>query len=334
MLAGAISIVTAPSLLAALGIYRAYFVEPMLIAVALVSTVRRPREAQLIVLGLCAGATVLAIANSVVVLRAILHHTFNPHASPPAAIYAEGNMIALYLVPVAAVAGSLLLFAHGVRLRLILGIFSAIAAAAVILTFSRGGWVALGVVAAGLAVALGRRWLWVCLLGAGIAATIAQLTGLDVRVGPDKTLDGRTTLWAESLRMLTNRPLTGAGLSGFMQRVAALDPSYKVQLMYPHNIVLNFWSETGLLGLGAFTVIFCVAAAISWRGWRRGALEWRPLHLGVLLALVAIFVHGLVDVPYFKNDLSLQFWILAALTVAGRAWWTQSWRPASSAIDP
>jgi len=30
----------------------------------------------------------------------------------------------------------------------------------------------------------------------------------------------------------------------------------------------------------------------------------------------AIVVHGLVDVPYFKNDLSLEFWVLLALGYA------------------
>jgi hypothetical protein len=35
---------------------------------------------------------------------------------------------------------------------------------------------------------------------------------------------------------------------------------------------------------------------------------------------VAVVVHGLVDVPYFKNDLSLEFWTLVGLTWAGRQW--------------
>ena len=47
---------------------------------------------------------------------------------------------------------------------------------------------------------------------------------------------------------------------------------------------------------------------------------WRPYHLGVLLALIAVIVHGLVDVPYFKNDLSLEFWTLVAVTLAGLHW--------------
>ncbi len=47
---------------------------------------------------------------------------------------------------------------------------------------------------------------------------------------------------------------------------------------------------------------------------------WRAIHFGVLLALVGIVIHGLVDVPYFKNDLSLEFWTLMAITWAGLRW--------------
>ena len=47
---------------------------------------------------------------------------------------------------------------------------------------------------------------------------------------------------------------------------------------------------------------------------------WQPLHLGVLLALGGIVIHGLVDVPYFKNDLSVEFWVLLGLSWAGRRW--------------
>ena len=36
--------------------------------------------------------------------------------------------------------------------------------------------------------------------------------------------------------------------------------------------------------------------------------------------MVAVVVHVLVDVPYFKNDLSLEFWVLVGLAWAGRRW--------------
>ncbi len=83
---------------------------------------------------------------------------------------------------------------------------------------------------------------------------------------------------------------------------------------------MNFWSTTGLLGLAAFGWLLYAAFRVSWRGWRTGAWPWRAMHFGVLLALVGIVIHGLVDVPYFKNDLSLEFWALLGVTWAGRRW--------------
>ena len=63
-----------------------------------------------------------------------------------------------------------------------------------------------------------------------------------------------------------------------------------------------------------------VGFRVSWRGWRNGDSEWSPYQLGVMLALVAVIVHGMVDVPYFKNDLSLEFWTLLAIAWAGTQW--------------
>jgi hypothetical protein len=39
--------------------------------------------------------------------------------------------------------------------------------------------------------------------------------------------------------------------------------------------------------------------------------QW--LKLGIMAAMITIIIHGLVDVPYFKNDLAILFWIIMAL---------------------
>jgi O-antigen ligase len=118
--------------------------------------------------------------------------------------------------------------------------------------------------------------------------------------------------------MLQHHVLFGAGLSGFTAAIAPFwNPTHIDRFIYPHNIVLTFWSETGLLGLAAFAWIMVAASLMAWRGWRVSEPRWRPFEVGVLLALVAVLVHGLVDVPYFKNDLSLEFWALLGLTLAG-----------------
>jgi O-antigen ligase len=195
------------------------------------------------------------------------------------------------------------------------------------LSFSRGGYLALAAVVF-FAVLLHRRRL--PLLGLALVglAALAVIPPIRTRVLIEtqnvygNTIQSRIDLWTAAVQLIEHRPLFGAGLSGFQQMSA---PYYThlhtaADFIDPHNIVLNFWVETGLLGLIAFAWILVVGFRVSWRGWRKGPEGWRAYHLGVLLALVAVVVHGLVDVPYFKNDLSLLFWTLIGLTWAGRQW--------------
>jgi O-antigen ligase len=162
-----------------------------------------------------------------------------------------------------------------------------------------------------------------------IAVAFSRIPAVASRIGhqlnptdPNNSLDQRVRLWKATLRMLQDHPLFGTGLSGFSRTINPYRnvSGYTDQLIYPHNILLNFWTETGLLGLAAFVWILVQAARLAWRGWRAGSPAWRPLQLGVLLALVGMVIHGLVDVPYWKNDLSLEFWVLLGLSWAGHQW--------------
>src|SRR5919109_5100473 len=120
--------------------------------------------------------------------------------------------------------------------------------------------------------------------------------------------------------MLKDHPIFGSGLSGFAHAIEPYRDGFNEQLIDPHFIILNWWTELGLLGLAAFAWVMVVAFVVSWRGWRWATAGWRPLHLGVFLAMVGVVVHGLVDVPYWKNDLSVEFWTLLAVTWAGTRW--------------
>jgi O-antigen ligase len=116
----------------------------------------------------------------------------------------------------------------------------------------------------------------------------------------------RVWMWDETLQMLRDRPLTGAGMGGYPTVVAPYHGHSFIEIFqYPHNILLNFWSETGLLGLIAFGWII-----ITWI--KKGRMTMRPYT--AYAVLIAILVHGLVDVPYFKNDLAIVFWLLVFLT--------------------
>src|SRR5690606_28340003 len=88
-------------------------------------------------------------------------------------------------------------------------------------------------------------------------------------------------------------------------------------LQYPHNIILNFWVELGLLGLIAMLYLLIAVfrkSAVAWASAQPGFTK--TALLGVMITLVIMVVHGIVDVPYFKNDLAVQFWVVVALAAS------------------
>jgi len=323
LVAGAISVVVAPDRRAALGLYRAYLIEPILFSIVLLKVVTSAQRAAAIVGGLAAGATVAGVANAVVVVIALSHRDYNVLNTPPVVIYNTANAVALYLVPLIAVAGAISLHWPDRRERLLAAGFVAVGTICVLLSFSRGGYLALAGVAIGLAFSHRRRWLLLAgaAVGAGILLLIAPIRRrvygeIDLN-GPNNTLVGRFHLWSATLQMLRDHPIFGAGLSGYATVLGPYwNPYHPDRFTYPHNIVLSAWSETGLLGLIAFAWLMVAGFVRSIRGWRFGAPGWRVIQLGVALALVAVLLHGLVDVPYWKNDLSLEFWALLSLSFA------------------
>jgi O-antigen ligase len=324
VLAGAISVLAAADHRAALGLYRAYFLEPaafFLIVAAVASTARR---AGLILLGFTAGGAVVAVSNAAVVLDAVRHHVLDLMVTPPVAIYQTANAVALYLIPLIAMAASILVHGRGRPERWVSGLFLAVALPACLLSFSRGGYLALAAV--GLGIAISHRWVKVLVPAAIVAAlAVSQVPLIRQRIAyelhplPGNTLDFRIRIWGQTLRMLSHHLLFGIGLGNYE---TAMGPYWQdlPHVIYPHNIVLNFWAVTGLLGLAAFAWLAIRAFIMGWRGWRKHPAEWRPYDLGVMLVLVAMAVHGLVDVPFFKNDLSLEFWALLGILWAADRW--------------
>jgi len=123
----------------------------------------------------------------------------------------------------------------------------------------------------------------------------------------------RLSMWQETLEMFKVHPLQGGGLANYQ---SAIFPYHTLKwaeiYLYPHNIFLNFWTETGLLGLLSFlslVVFFFI----------RGVKLWLKNHSfavkTAVIAMIILLVHGLVDVPYFKNDLSVVFWLIIAIIV-------------------
>lgn len=125
----------------------------------------------------------------------------------------------------------------------------------------------------------------------------------------------RSSQWQETWQMLQDNWFSGAGLNAYQVKLITYHQTQWLEIfLYPHNIFLNFWTELGILGLLIFLLIlYFIAQELRNLFLIKNKLAW-PLLIFWLIWLI----HGLVDVPYFKNDLSLLFFIFLALTIRAK----------------
>lgn len=74
----------------------------------------------------------------------------------------------------------------------------------------------------------------------------------------------------------------------------------------PHNIFLTIWINLGLLGLIAFVWLIYLFFKFA----KNKASSYNLILVAVMATII---VQGLVDSPYWKNDLALMFWIILAM---------------------
>jgi putative inorganic carbon (hco3(-)) transporter len=200
---------------------------------------------------------------------------------------------------------------------------------ALLVSLSRGAW--LGAGAALIVLMLpatrrrfgGRRLPGALIVGA-IVVTVAGLI-FALRGGPlGASADVRILFWQESIKLLERRPL-GVGLDQFFYYHhpaygrSLIDPVLaNTQERYarqPHHLVFEIWFNLGPLGFIAFGWLLarCLRHA-------RSAPRFPPsasaglLARGVIAALAAALVHGLVDSFYFWPDIAIAFWLIVGVS--------------------
>lgn len=333
---GLISVFFSPDRVAAFGIYRAYFVEPLALYTLILAEPDAAKTRETIRIGLLIlMAWIGGLAFWQLLSRTGLQVGFVDNERGRAlAVYNTPNALALLLVPLVGLFLPVGLttvknFMRITKIDRMMATFTLVslllALGGIFASYSLGGWGALVAVCLVTVLFLhGKRiWPWVVsalLITVSIGfLTLPRLQAYFVPTGNPRDVFGdnsanvRLAIWSRTVEMLGDRPLTGAGLAGFRYYYAQYDvPAHQEIPLYPHNIVLNFWSELGLLGPLLMLWLF-------WRVWQLGrrqqhsvAESERHALIGLLAFLTAIACHGLVDVPYFKNDLSLLFWIVLA----------------------
>jgi O-antigen ligase len=87
-------------------------------------------------------------------------------------------------------------------------------------------------------------------------------------------------------------------------------------LSHPHNLILHFWLQLGLLGLAAAAWLLVQFVRRVWPYARSAqAQPAKALAVGSLGSMTDFVAHGMVDNSYFLVDMAFIFWMTLALSL-------------------
>ena len=130
----------------------------------------------------------------------------------------------------------------------------------------------------------------------------------------------RVNLWQSALEMFRDHPITGVGPDNFLYayRGRYILPAawQEPDLSHPHNMILDFATRLGTLGLlAAITLGTGIWRAIRAAWQSSSSIMFRPLIIGIVGLLADMVAHGMVDHSLFLVDLSSAFMLSCALLI-------------------
>ncbi|MBI4090941.1 MAG: O-antigen ligase family protein [Candidatus Komeilibacteria bacterium] len=325
-----IAALLSPSQAAAFGILKAYFIDPMLFFVVFVYEIKNEKHIERVFYAL--GILAVSIGCAAAWQYATGIGIANPTWADPAyrrvtTIFGYPNAHGLLLGPIVALYMGYLFRKSDRRMLAWKIIVIALGLTAIIAAKTTGALVGIGA-ALWIFGSLQKKYRTTLL-----ALTLLIVLGLTFTPAPERfsnvlsrisdntldlassSLEIRANQWRETLAMLSDHPIRGGGLANYRQ---ALEPYHAYEFLeiylYPHTLILNFWSEIGIAGLLAIGWLLVSVGRLLLAANRSQQSSW--LSASLILAWSVVLVHGLVDVPYFKNDLSVLWMLLVGLTVA------------------
>lgn len=311
-IAGIISTFVSPDQTHALGILKAFIIEPILFFYAARLVLTRENDLKWPVRLLFLSAVIISLFG-IVQYFTLIHLPMRfwgtgAEVERISSVFDYPNALALYLAPLIGFFTSFWFLNRAAigKKTLITGL--GIMTLALIFTFSRGAWLGL---ATGLGFLALSRYNFRKVAGLGLMA-LAILLAIPVTrnrlslISEDASSSAHVELNKAAFTEIKGSPILGNGLAGFRTTLEKQHFNGEI-LNYPHNILLNFWVEMGLLGLISF--IWIIFLAFS-----QYQTNPQVLRLGAVVFLIIMAVHGMFDVPYFKNDLSILFWFMLSIS--------------------
>lgn len=325
LLGATISIFTSVDIRTALGEWRAFYVEPILFFFVLNAVINKQEitnKKQYVIQYILFPLILCGLATSM--LSIYQHFTGwmvpssfweNRETYRVTAWYGFPNAVGLFLAPLIPLAFFLLAttwkkrFEHIPRIIFVFTILFLITSPLALL-FAKGSGPVIGAMA-GIGIfflyhkKLRLPALTIGILSLGILFFAPQLKNLKQELlAKDYSGSLRRDIWSETLSLLKEHPIRGAGMASYDERIIPYRHNKKIEVFHhPHNLFLTIWVNTGIIGLIGFILILLASFQTAFKTKTQETKYF-------LSSLIVILIMGLVDSPYIKNDLAILFWVI------------------------
>ncbi len=329
----------------ALGILKSWVIIPLIYFYILFVTIKDSRDANFVLYAYLSSALILALWGS---YQAASGHyaTIDQRVSGP---FESANYFAMYITPafIFTAIRFLQTFMHlklatahtrfaAFEHRIFLGLFAAFLFAVLVLSQSYGGllgaFIAIFIFVIYTRITTGEflvkkflnKIIIFIILFVTLAGTLTASLNIEkfqnlVRIDEHTSISTRLEIWQVGFTLLKENPLLGIGLGQFQPNYSYRaeeilgHPPLEPTRLHSHNLYMETWLNTGLLGIVSFIWIV-VFAFKKYRKIKPG--EEKNIAIAVIIMLSYLLIHGLIDVTYWKNDLSLIFWLIIGVNFA------------------
>ncbi len=178
----------------------------------------------------------------------------------------------------------------------------------ILMTLSRGAWMALGVVVVLMPILRWRRgWIGLALISSlfiGLSLWSSPMTILEALAssGTIGGIEGRLEIWSRAMYMIEDFPFTGIGMGSFNEAADTLYPFLTYApgtVAHAHNLFLQIAVDLGVPGLIGWLMVFGSVIQCSWKLYRSGKTAKMGLAAGLGAGLfcsqLGLAAHGMTD---------------------------------------
>jgi len=338
-----ISALINPNRLAEWGIIKSWFVIPLVLSFVLLNEVKSKRDAENIFKALYFSAAAISFIGLIYFFKGDLTYDFRLKA-----FFLSPNYLAMFLSPAVFVGNYFIVsrIKNGLRhliekraaiiLFILLLLSQAAVLSALYLTYSYAAWTAviLSFIIVNLIIKNGEifKKIKVAAVLLIILSTILITQAgnskfnelLNWQASSRSSLASRIMIWQSAEKILEDNFLWGIGPGNFQSKYLEYQKYFPPYLEWavpqPHNLCLAFWLQGGILGLAGFLylVFYWIKEIMKIiRSKISSEDDFKKIAPALLGIVIYILLHGIVDTPYWKNDLAIVFWTVFSLGAAG-----------------